>query len=87
MAMALGVATRPSSRTANEAGLNTEGLGEKIRRICGLFVFSTIQGYTHQTALEFLLEKTAVSGSHSCHIDKLEAENKMSQICVTPSLG
>lgn len=39
IAMALGLATRPISRNIAEAGLDSTGLGDKICRLCGLFVF------------------------------------------------
>ncbi|GFF47445.1 ankyrin repeat protein [Aspergillus udagawae] len=82
MAMALGVATKPHLRTATEACLNSEGLGEKIRHLCGLFVFidhSKIY-LMHQTAREFLIGKT--SESSSWHFDPSNIECRMAQICI-----
>jgi hypothetical protein len=59
MAMALGVATSTSVRTVAEARVNSEGLGEKIRQLCGLFVFINDSKIylIHQTAREFLINK------------------------------
>ncbi|KAF7183007.1 hypothetical protein CNMCM7691_002751 [Aspergillus felis] len=39
MAMALGIALLPESRTAASAKIDPGQLGQKIRRLCGLFVF------------------------------------------------
>lgn len=46
MAMSLGVATKTSSRTAADTGLNPKGLDNKIRHLCGLFVLLKTQGYS-----------------------------------------
>jgi hypothetical protein len=41
MAMALGIADSPHSKTAAKAGLESSQIGRKLRRLCGLFVFIT----------------------------------------------
>lgn len=59
MAMALGVAVSPQCGLAKDASLDPMGLGQKIRRLCGLFVFvkSSSIYLVHQTAKEFLIER------------------------------
>ncbi|EED18088.1 ankyrin repeat domain protein, putative [Talaromyces stipitatus ATCC 10500] len=71
--MALGIATSPDAETATEAGLSPNGLDEKIRQLCGLFVFikeSKIY-LIHQTARE----------SSSTHWQR-KTEIQMTKICV-----
>jgi ankyrin repeat protein len=81
MAMALGIATSQGTRLAREAGIQPDGLAEKIRQLCGLFVYiSNSRIYLiHQTAREFLIRN--YNGS-IWHLDLVETENEMSQICV-----
>ena len=83
MAIALGLANTPSSRTADEATLNPVGLSEKIRQLCGLFVFvNNSRIYLiHQTAREFLLSKTVENRQHWI-FQRSETEDLMSQICI-----
>jgi ankyrin repeat protein len=84
MAMALGLATSTRVRTAAEAGINPEGLGKKIRQLCGLFVFiKDFKIYLiHQTAREFLMNN--ISGTSNCmwNFNRGDIESKMTQICV-----
>lgn len=84
MAMALGVATS-SGQTAAQAGVNPEGLGKKIRRLCGLFIFINDSRIylIHQTAREFLVRIKAnenVYRKWSFRAD--ETEFKMAWLCV-----
>ncbi|KAJ5256835.1 hypothetical protein N7478_012939 [Penicillium angulare] len=60
MAIALGVATSLDSQTIAEARLDASLTGEKLLRLCGLFVFiNNSKVYLiHQTAREFLIAKT-----------------------------
>lgn len=39
MAMALGIATCPQAQTAAKAGLESSHIDQKLRRLCGLFIF------------------------------------------------
>jgi hypothetical protein len=59
MAMALGIATCLGPRTTIQAGLDPIDLDEKLRQLCGLFVFTNHSKIylIHQTAREFLIEK------------------------------
>lgn len=83
MAMALGVAMSSSSRMAAWAGLNPEGLANKIRHLCRLFVFiSDLKIYLiHETAREFLIKNGHTNGSNSkwC-FEPTDTENLMSRI-------
>jgi nucleoside phosphorylase len=84
MTMALGVATAPDARRAEKAGLDSEGLGERIRRLCGLFVFikdSRIY-LIHQTAREFLINKVPGSPNHKWYLKPINTEVQVTQICV-----
>jgi ankyrin repeat protein len=84
MAMALGVATAPHARRAEEASLEPEGLREKIRRLCGLFVFikdSRIY-LIHQTAREFLINQGSGSLSHKWNLQPSDTELRLTQICI-----
>ncbi|KAH8702324.1 hypothetical protein BGW36DRAFT_424603 [Talaromyces proteolyticus] len=84
MAMALGVATSTQTRTAEEAGLNPEGLSERIRRLCGLFVFikdSRIY-LIHQTAREFLINNIPGSTRSKWYFKLSDAQIQVTQICV-----
>jgi hypothetical protein len=57
MAMALGIATCSEPRTTKQAGLDPINLDEKLRQLCGLFVFTNNSKIylIHQTAREFLI--------------------------------
>jgi ankyrin repeat protein len=84
MAMALGVATAPHARRAEEASLEPEGLREKIRRLCGLFVFikdSRIY-LIHQTAREFLINEVPGSLSHKWYLQPTDTEILLTRICI-----
>jgi ankyrin repeat protein len=84
MAMALGVATAPHARRAEEAGLEPEGLRERIRRLCGLFVFikdSRIY-LIHQTAREFLINRVPGSLGHRWYLQPSDTEIRLTQICI-----
>ncbi|KAL6229782.1 hypothetical protein BDW75DRAFT_234928 [Aspergillus navahoensis] len=54
MAMALGLAVSPKYGLAKDAGLDPTGLGQKMRRLCELFVFvqNSRIDLIHQTAKE-----------------------------------
>ncbi|KAF3389720.1 putative ankyrin repeat protein L25 [Talaromyces pinophilus] len=84
MAMALGVATSPDAETATEAGLNPNGLDEKIRDLCGLFVF--IKEYKiyliHQTAREFLISKHDGPVGFHWHLESSKTKTQMTEICI-----
>jgi ankyrin repeat protein len=85
MAIALGVADKPHERTAATAVLSLEGLDEKIRRLCGLFVFiNNSKIYLiHQTAREFLIDKKMTGSSDDkWFFEPSDTESLMSQICV-----
>ncbi|KAE8553643.1 hypothetical protein EYB25_005025 [Talaromyces marneffei] len=84
MAMALGLATTPGAETTTEAGLSPKGLDEKIRQLCGLFVFiqeSKIY-LIHQTAREFLTSKQDRSANIHWHLEQRKTEIQMTEICV-----
>ncbi|KAJ9200806.1 hypothetical protein DTO164E3_3956 [Paecilomyces variotii] len=83
MAMALGIATSPSSQTAEEARLDVQGLDRKIRHLCGLFVYiSDARIYLiHQTAREFLLSRQ-FTGTSLYHFEFSDAESQMAEICL-----
>lgn len=75
----------PGSQTAEKAGLNPQGLDEKIRQLCGLFVF--IQNskiyLVHQTAREFLIDRqNKANFDRKWSFDASDAEKLMAQICV-----
>ncbi|KAB8068231.1 ankyrin repeat-containing domain protein [Aspergillus leporis] len=85
MSMALGVATSPHSKSAATAGLDPVRLDDKIRRLCGLFVFiNNSKIYLiHQTAREFLIGRnidTNLTLIYSFNWRDIESE--MSQICI-----
>jgi hypothetical protein len=85
MAMALGVATSTHMQKAADAKINSEGLGEKIRRLCGLFVFINDSKIylIHQTAREFLTSnKISETTIHKWHLRSSDTESKMAQICI-----
>lgn len=84
MAIALGVAKSPSSRTAAKAMLNPEGLDKKIRQLCGLFVFvNNSRVYLiHQTAREFLNNNALRNHSGEWIFQQADTEELMSEICI-----
>ncbi|KFG77466.1 hypothetical protein MANI_024959 [Metarhizium anisopliae] len=84
MAMALGVAKSPSSRTAAKAMLNPKGLDKKIRQLCGLFVFvnNTRVYLIHQTAREFLINSAMRNDSREWVFQQVDTEELMSEICI-----
>lgn len=51
MAMALGVASG-SARTAVKASIRVNGLSDKLRRLCGLFIFVKVLRFTLFTRLQ-----------------------------------
>ncbi|KAJ6100145.1 hypothetical protein N7467_001680 [Penicillium canescens] len=59
IAMALGIATCLGPRTTIQAGLDPIDLDEKLRQLCGLFVFTNHSKIylIYQTAREFLIGK------------------------------
>jgi hypothetical protein len=85
MAIALGVATSTGVRTAAEARVNSEGLGGKVRQLCGLFVFikdSKIY-LIHQTAREFLINnKITENFNYKWSFRMGDIESIMTQICL-----
>jgi ankyrin repeat protein len=85
MAMALGIALSPRSHSAAEAGINPARLAERIRQLCGLFVFvNNSKIYLiHQTAREFLISGDFTSNPKSIYtFEQTDAEKLMSQICI-----
>ena len=85
MAMALGIATSSGSRTKKQARLDPVGLDSKLRRWCGLFVFTNNSKIylIHQTAREFLIEKKNSSNPNPAYWNSLtHAEDQMAEICL-----
>ncbi|KAB8229020.1 purine and uridine phosphorylase [Aspergillus alliaceus] len=85
MAMALGIALYPKSRSAANAGINPVQLARKIRQLCGLFVFiNNSKIYLiHQTAREFLISRDFTGNSNSMYaFNQTGAESLMAQVCV-----
>jgi ankyrin repeat protein len=85
MAMALGIATSPQSRTAAKAGLESSQINEKLRQLCGLFVFiNNSKIYLiHQTAREFLVRKSSSHSVNDLYSWSLtDAEEQMSSVCL-----
>ncbi|GAD96907.1 Pfs, NACHT and ankyrin domain protein [Paecilomyces variotii No. 5] len=83
MAIALGMATSPESRTTKHAGLDLQGLDEKLRHLCGLFIYiSERRVYLiHETAREFLMAQQPEAGS-PYQFNLRDAEDQMAEICV-----
>lgn len=79
MAIALGLAKSTGSRTTGKPRLNPEGLGKKIRWLCGLFIFiNNSRVYLiHQTAREFLL-----SDGQEWFLERSDTETLLSEICI-----
>lgn len=85
MAIALGTTLSPQSTTVTQASLDPDHLGEKLRRLCGLFVFiSNTKIYLiHQTAREFLIKADSDSHSGSKYSCSLyDTERNMAIICL-----
>jgi len=85
MAMALGIAISPQSRTSAEAGLDPSLRGKKLRRLCGLFVFvNNSKIYLiHQTAREFFTTTHGTNTDMLAYSGRLsDAENQMAQVCL-----
>jgi hypothetical protein len=87
MAIALGIFTRPKSRTTILAGLDLISLDGKLRRLCGLFVFTNNSKIylIHQTAREFLItrrtERPESMTWPGC-VNFQDAHRALSEICV-----
>jgi hypothetical protein len=85
MAMALGIAISPQSRTAAEASLDSSLIDKRLRRLCGLFVFiNNSKVYLiHQTARESLISKNNSDNVGLAYSWRLSnAEDQMAQICL-----
>ncbi|KAE8363146.1 purine and uridine phosphorylase [Aspergillus caelatus] len=85
MAIALGIAIRPQSRTIAQAGLDPLQMHKKLRRLCGLFVFINDSKIylIHQTAREFLIEKASLNDvdfAYSCSLS--DTADLMAHICM-----
>lgn len=83
MAMALGVASG-SARIAEKASIQVNGLSDKFRRLCGLFIFvkDSKVYLIHQNAREFLTRQVEFSTSIRWSFQPNEVELLMTQICV-----
>lgn len=87
MAMALGIATCSEPRTTKQAGLDPINLHEKLRQLCGLFVFTNNSKIylIHQTAREFLIgsgvERPESMVWQGC-VNNHDAHRALSEICV-----
>ncbi|KAJ0420674.1 hypothetical protein BJY00DRAFT_132266 [Aspergillus carlsbadensis] len=86
MAIALGIATTTPDHRHSESGISLDSqiLGDKIRRLCGLFVF--IQNskvyLIHQTAHEFLIKsKFTTCPSERWYLDLVNVDAMMTSIC------
>lgn len=88
MAMALGISTCPKSRMLILALLDLIYLERKLRRLCGLFVFTNNSKLylIHQTAREFLIgnriERLESMTWLEC-VNIQDARRVLSEICVT----
>ncbi|CAI7594286.1 unnamed protein product [Penicillium pancosmium] len=85
MAMALGIATSPELRTVEEAGLDSSLIHQKLRRLCGLFVFVKNSKFylIHQTAREFLLAESNLNEAGLIFSWRLsEAEDQIARVCM-----
>ncbi|CAI7613127.1 unnamed protein product [Penicillium viridicatum] len=85
MAIALGIATISDPQTIRQAELDPVQLEEKLRQLCGLFVFTNNSKIypIHQTAREFLIEKKNSSYPNSAYWNSLtHAEDQMAEICL-----
>lgn len=85
MAMALGIATKPNSRTTTRARLDPLQLDDKIRQLCGLFIFTNNSRIylIHQTAREFLIDISRSNQLEIRYWSSLgKAEECMGRICL-----
>lgn len=85
MAMALGIATSPESKTTMQARLDPMNLDRKLRQLCGLFVFTNNSKVylIHQTARDFLIRKEMATQSTSIWSGRLEdMDCQMATICL-----
>ncbi|OQE34407.1 hypothetical protein PENCOP_c018G08548 [Penicillium coprophilum] len=85
MAIGLGIATTSDPQTIRQAELDPVQLEEKLRQLCGLFVFTNNSKIylIHQTAREFLIEKKNSSYPDSAYWNSLtHAEDQMAEICL-----
>ncbi|KAE8386051.1 hypothetical protein BDV23DRAFT_9169 [Aspergillus alliaceus] len=85
MSMALGVADSPELKTAAAARVDPTRLSNKIRQLCGLFVFiNNSKIYLiHQTAREFLIGRNIANKPTSQYSFELrDADSEISQICI-----
>jgi ankyrin repeat protein len=85
MAMALGIALYPESRSAAKAGIDPVRLARKIRQLCGLFVFiNNSKIYLiHQTAREFLIRRDFIRNPNSMYaFNQTDAERLIARVCV-----
>ncbi|CAG8389474.1 unnamed protein product [Penicillium salamii] len=84
LAMALRVSVYPEPRTTAEAGLDLLHLDEKIRSLCGLFVFvkNSKVHLIHQTAREYLIKEASETpfSMYSCSLQ--DAEDQMAFSCL-----
>ncbi|KAJ5148145.1 hypothetical protein N7526_001497 [Penicillium atrosanguineum] len=82
MGMALGIAICSRSRHTAEAGLDSAHLDKKLRRLCGLFVFTNNSKIylIHQTARKFLIKTDLSSSEYACSLK--DAESQMALICL-----
>ncbi|KAJ5160773.1 uncharacterized protein N7482_007777 [Penicillium canariense] len=84
MAMALGIALQPKCRFAAQASAELEYFDEKLRQLCGLFVFiknSKIY-LIHQTAREFLIGESTETPHFAYSCKPSENEQLMARICL-----
>lgn len=85
MAMALGIATRPQSQVTRDASIDPNGLEQKFRHLCGLFVFiNNSKIYLiHQTARDFLMQQASLCDLKVAYSFSPQApEMLMTEICV-----
>ncbi|KUL81610.1 hypothetical protein ZTR_10658 [Talaromyces verruculosus] len=83
MAMALAVDSSCEG-IAKDSEISLRILGEKIRRLCGLFIFikDSRVYLIHQTAREFLIRRVERPSSLKWYLEPNETEVRMTQICV-----
>ncbi|KAJ5909138.1 hypothetical protein N7495_001820 [Penicillium taxi] len=84
MAIALGIATSSDSQTIKQAELDPVDLEEKLRQLCGLFIFTHNSKIylIHQTAREFLIKKGFNNLNYKYWSSLYDAEDLMAQICL-----
>lgn len=85
MAIALGLALRLQARTIAEAWIDPHHLSNKLRTLCGLFVFvNNFKIYLiHQTAKDYLTEGVLPSHPLSAYYCSWEnPEDQMGRICL-----